>query len=410
MNKIIINNNIDTATTIKYLLMYLCLFNSSKVFGGVYSDYFLLASLLITFWAFVHLRIKINVKISWLFSCVVFWTTLLFIKYGYLHTSSIVGLVIKLLYAYLLLLIIKNDFLKCYVNSLYYLALLSIPLFFIGLIFPDVYKSLYSALHSINLLDSDRVDGFSLWVYNIHLTGLTRNCGFMWEPGAYACVLNFGIFFNFILNKIEINKKTIVFIVALVTTFSTTGYIAIIPTLLFASYNSRVKQKIFYVTIFLTVCVIFLNTPFIKGKITRQYRYNFIEGKLQEHVGVPDRFLSLRYDLQQFSKNIFVGTGPGSQTRFENFSIYAGSTVGISDFIVKFGLYGTFFLFLNLFISGKQLIITENKLKGWWFFALLFLVNSSSEVFIDPPIALCIQLYHLKDPLLRKYRENIFQK
>lgn len=392
----------DSARTIKYVLMYLCLFNSSKVFGGIYSDYFIVTSSIITICSAIYLGIKGNAKASWLFYCAILWILLISIKYGYLQVSSIAGLIVKLTYAYFLILILKKEFIKFYVNSVYYLAVLSIIFYAVGLVFPSLYRILYSVLYPIGIFSSDRVAGFSFWVYNVHLLDFSRNSGFMWEPGAYACILNLAIFLNIVKSELIINKKTVILIIALVTTFSTTGYLGIIPTLFFIVYNSNISKRAYYTIILVIVGLIFLDIPFVASKIEKQYHNNFVRNKLEKDIPVPDRFLSLKYDLEQFKKNIFIGTGPSRETRFEGYSVYAGSTVGISDFMVKYGFYGIFFLLINLIVSSKTIIGTENKLKGWWLFVLLFLLNSSSEVFTDILVAWCIQLYHLKDGLFKR--------
>ena len=100
---------------------------------------------------------------------------------------------------------------------------------------------------------------------------LFRNSGCAWEPGLFSVMLCIAILFNIFQNKkIIFSKRLTVLTIALITTFSTTGYV--MGIIIFAGYYlfykkiSFVKRLIYIVIISIGSYYIY-TLPFMSGKI-----------------------------------------------------------------------------------------------------------------------------------------------
>lgn len=80
--------------------------------------------------------------------------------------------------------------------------------------------------------------------------GFCRAGGIFWEPGAFGVYLNFAIYFSLFYRKKLERKKLIVYIIALLITLSTTGYISllilgILYTILGEGFsNSKINKSV----------------------------------------------------------------------------------------------------------------------------------------------------------------------
>src|SRR5690606_10351924 len=71
------------------------------------------------------------------------------------------------------------------------------------------------------------------------LTGLYRHNGVFHEPGVFGLFLTIGLFFNYIVFKQVFNKYGIVFLVSVLTTFSTASFLALGILFLGFSYTAK---------------------------------------------------------------------------------------------------------------------------------------------------------------------------
>ena len=74
--------------------------------------------------------------------------------------------------------------------------------------------------------------------------GVVRNCGFMWEPGAYAGILIFMIVYHLFSNSFKLDWKIMFLTLCVITTYSTAGYLAFFCVIiLYFYYNHQLYQK-----------------------------------------------------------------------------------------------------------------------------------------------------------------------
>lgn len=129
-----------------------------------------------------------------------------------------------------------NDFKSIYSNIMMVVTAVSLALFFLYLIFPQLNNVLVST-------DLDGHTSSNLFIFN-KFTNLNRNCAFFWEPGAFQTYVAFAMIFELSAKKMNF-KKLAVFSLGIFSTFSTTGYmvLALIWLLIFFS-KSKAKTNV----------------------------------------------------------------------------------------------------------------------------------------------------------------------
>lgn len=272
----------------------------------------------------------------------------------------------------------------------------------------------------ILLENSAGVGEYSLILYTLSVDpariqavygGIIRNSGCAWEPGLYSVMLCIAILFNIFQNKKNIfNKRLIVLLIALITTFSTTGYVMAI--VIFAGYYLSGRKigtvkRIIYLSIIVVGSIYIYNLPFISEKInddantesfsTEEASYVYYEEKGKNYT--TGRFEGIVLDYMNFKDKPIMGYG---LTREASYIYNKISPVIItSNGIAKpFAMFGIILGVILLAITYKS----TAKLSNEYLFAppyLLFIVimlGSVSYMFDSTPIMRAIELYALYIP------------
>jgi len=208
----------------------------------------------------------------------------------------------------------------------------------------------------------------SVQVYN----GIVRNQGCSWEPGRFAVMLIPAIFINLSREGIKFrnNKKIIILLLALASTFSTTGY-SITILLYFIFWFNRVNAKAIFTFLFilLPVSIYFYSLDFMGGKI--QDRANieeltdihlqvieYNEKKYgDEYLASLDRFESAYFEWNNFKREPLLGYGRNwdyswfRQEISENFAL----TGGLVKTLSQYGLVIAILLYSILFYSSVKI-------------------------------------------------------
>ena len=242
--------------------------------------------------------------------------------------------------------------------------------------------------------------------------GIVRNCGCAWEPGLFSVMINIAILFNIFQNKkIIFNKRLIILLIALITTFSTTGYV--MGIVIFAGYYlfgrkiSFAKRAIYIALISVGVIYIY-NLPFMSEKInndadtesfsTEVASYVYYEKEGRSYT--TGRFEGIALDFINFKDKPILGYGIMREDSY----IYNNVSPAIitSNGITKpFAMYGIILGVILILLMCKSTI----KLSNEYLFTppfLLFIViifGSVSYMLISTPIMHAIQLYALYIPI-----------
>ena len=172
---------------------------------------------------------KINKK--FFFMLVMLSTSMIItLLYSQLSMGTILTLIGRLLIVYVTIDIDKENFLKRFLKMMFVISTVSIFIFIIskilgfwtlGPIFPFLFAS----------NKNYEIYSYGGLLYRFVPIHSYRNCGPFAEPGQYQCVLSVALYYtlfkgNFLSYKQQI-YYSIVFIIALITTLSTNGYIGL---------------------------------------------------------------------------------------------------------------------------------------------------------------------------------------
>lgn len=285
-----------------------------------------------------------------------------------------------------------DEFKRSYINVLLFLSMISLICFFGYQLFP--------VLRELNLVKNTTGYLFSniyIFVYNL---SLARNCGMFWEPGAFGTFLCMAMLFELTRDNPRI-KYVIVFLASIVTTFSTSAYIAslfIVLYYLFLKHRTKRRiRRLLLVLMAILVVGIFVNydaffgtygSSTVFGKLFRYY-----QGSSHiRHTSTSIRVNAVIYGVIAFFSSPVIGHG------------YAGLrnllyeyTLGMNTctFVNWFSVYG--FIFGILMIVGYyRLSCYSNKKKyhiGSLLLFMIFFVITISENYVNSPVFILLALY-----------------
>lgn len=213
-----------------------------------------------------------------------------------------------------------------------------------------------------------------IWLYNINKNNddLYRNCGIFYEPGRFAFFLILALIYCIYHKWYSLrNWRVIVLIGTLVTTFSTSGYLAllILFSFYFINFNKGIFKRLFIILVSLTTAYLVYNLDFIGDKISEQISSDSSDS----------RFSAIAYHLSFVEDHLMFGYG----TSMPSLDL---SPNGLSFFLLKHGilaffavgilLYQHFSCFLNNVVNSNQILVTS-------FFSLIAVLFSQT-ISCDP--------------------------
>jgi hypothetical protein len=303
-----------------------------------------------------------------------------------------VGLLMRILSGYFTIKIIGEDFPKFYINMIIIFSLVSFVFYIPFVISYDIELFFVNNVAPVfNFYDQD----VSLYppfpqfiIYNINTDRIhsifPRNSGPFWEPGAFAGYLIVAIVLNIIISgSLLKNKKGLILTLALISTLSTSGYLAfgILVISYFMLYQKSANKILYIPLIIVAMYLSWTQLDFLGKKIEKDIKYSFSTN--------PERLERTRFvggllDIQDLMKSPFLGNGLAPL----DYSI-AGMkkinhrTNGITNFANKFGIIMTFIYFFSMYLSFRSLCFLNNKkpLFAVYIMAAIFIVGFSELYF-----------------------------
>jgi hypothetical protein len=239
----------------------------------------------------------------------------------------------------------------------------------------------------------------NVFFYTIEFLEYFRNSGFMWEPGAFASIIVLAFYFHIQLNNFTWNREYFWYIIGILSTFSTTGYILLLLLLYFFYRNylslASVHSKVFSflvtpIVVFLSV-IVFFETDFMYEKIFEQYvSQSQVADNLNDYLKFREntsvgRFGALILDLQSVKDNFLFGRGYGDgffRVEYEDINM----PNGFSNFVGRFGFIG--FLWLMIVLFQTELRVQDflhDRLKSRIFFpAIMLIILFSNPILFTP--------------------------
>lgn len=199
----------------------------------------------------------------------------------------------------------RDKFMYIFEKVIYVIAFVSLVLFALKMFLPSAF-SLFPTIYNTQSLPFYNV---FIWVIPKWSRDVLRLYGPFREPGVFQMYLNLALLFFIKLNGKLTLKRAIVYIGALIITYSTTGYIVLLFTLLYYVFEKESTgaraQKNFMVFLILTSIVVlsFYTTLFSAD--------SFVFGKLfndGSKSGIA-RFASIFGNLSIFASSPVFGVG-----------------------------------------------------------------------------------------------------
>ena len=229
----------------------------------------------------------------------------------------------------------------------------------------------------------------TIFVYNsliqLEDAHVFRNCGMFWEPGAFQgyIMLAFLLYINEYKSLWKEQRlKCIVLLLALLTTYSTTGYVAFLLYVAYIICTCRIHflAKAFLMIMTLACCIHAYNTvDFLGEKIEAQYG----NAKTLSSGDVSwTRMGAMKIDLQQISRHPLIGNGFVMTSRYEKLGDeMIGSGNGFTGAMNMLGIPCLVIYFMALY---KSLNFNEKKPRFFFLFMIVVLLNG--EFFLDYPL------------------------
>ena len=298
-------------------------------------------------------------------------TFLQVLKFDFLSVVTIIGLFTMVFNGYFIVKILDKNFISYYINILYYMALISFVFFFPFLLLPSLGSfvahsivplfSIFNIAHSVHE---------TVLIYNLSHIYLFRNSGPFWEPGAFAGYLLIAFMFNFIKEVNILNKKNMVFLIAIATTFSTTVFLALF-IFIFLFYYKQIKNVLFKIVVVVGLLSIaffaYTSLDFLGKKIEHQIEVETSKAVLSgRNTSNTGRFITIIRDMRDLDGHEWVGRGGHSTTRFDLST--SGKkrmlrSVGLTDVIVKYGIPFFIIIVYLLYKSICAYVYIVNDMK-----------------------------------------------
>jgi len=381
---------------ISYVLLMLLIGTTGLVFLFDYREIFMGVSLV--FAGIVAFKRKaISHKILYVMVIILVWLGITYIEYEVWNLTTTLGFYTRLLLGYFVVAAIGRNFFTLFENLVYKLTLIGLPFYVLGNLMPEAMIALHNLLGTFPSIfqTSDVVTGYqqqpvdSFLIYSFWIDRLDHNQGFMWESAAYAGVLLLAIFVRLTLDNYTGSMRLLVFVIALLTTKSATGYVASLVVFAYyltnVNWNKRVMMGLFLVPVFATV----LSVDYVYDKVVAETE----RGDYQTEGGGNSRLSSFIWDFRDFVEHPILGIGIFGDNRKTGYN-QENSVNGVSDTFVRFGAIGAI-LFLMCYSFSCRKFCRSNHAKGWHLMLLLLLLINWSERFFTMPLFFAMQFYFL---------------
>lgn len=301
-------------------------------------------------------------------------------------------------FAFLVALIIvvqlKYKFIPVYIKIMYVITIISLIVYSVFLISSSLIDQFVSSMPDFFRLKYMTYGvSFTLvnpvfFCFGSHLFENFRNNGPFWEPTVFAGMLITGLIFNYLQFKTFLNKYGIIFIIGMLTTFSTTGYIALF-ILIFSIFilSQRIKLIIkISATISLIVLGLYIynSLPFLSDKITSEYESVQDDAYNQ---GGNSRMASAYLDWEEITEKpiyFILGKGINLTNRIKGKDKNVLRNNGLTGLLVEEGII-FFVIYIFLLWFTFYWLCKKYRISVFFsfFFTLILLELSFSEIFFD---------------------------
>lgn len=420
------NTPIMKCSKFDYIYMFvMCLYMASvnlqmramETFSGQMSMFAIFLPIILTMILCVKHRVSFkNRSLAILLLLVLFWALIQLVKFGFKGASLLPYVFYFCIISYIHFTVFGKKIFLIFEDIMVKLCILSIVLWGIGVLLPGF------AIYFFHLMpgyDTGLYGDNFFYIFNwmnpakaqvIEGTMISRNAGFSWEPGRFSIMLIVAITINLIHEglKYKKNRNLCWLTIALITTFSTTGYCAYVIIISYF-YIKHFSVKYLFGYIFIIIPIFFLSSEinFLGEKIDRQITESFTlenyqnsllhaENSNESYAFSLERFPSMIFEFDNILHEPLFGYGLAHVNSYYNSEISSNTilTGGLLKVVAQYGLILGLFFYWCLYKSSVKISLDFGSSKKY---ALLicFIVCSVSYPMLGVALFSSFWLYGL---------------
>lgn len=373
-------------------------------------------------------KVQFNNKELFIILSIIFiWFFLQYVKYSEYNITLSIFLLYNIIISYILIKIFNKKIFYLYEGILYYLSIVAIIGWLMMILIPDSFGALIDVL---KFPEKSPILRGNIFIFSMtdtiiedktfNILNITRNSGFSWEPGRYASMVVFAIYFNLCRTNFNIKNNTIfwVLVIALLSTQSTTGYFGLIIILIYYILNKKRKSKIVSILILIPLIISAIYLPFLGEKISILSDSEIMQVKIDsdlmnkensvyasEYAYVPQRFDGIALEFTNILNDPIIGYGNDLANSFviSNISDKLILSNGILKVFSRFGLFIGLLYYILAYRSSRLFAKLFNY-KGSWLFFFIYISLSISYDFTTVPLFLSFILFEFISNNAYKYQ------
>ena len=330
------------------------------------------------FFTFIYFYYENYIKLSFILLLSIFLGTslLYFIINGAYNQVTYLGFFMKIMLAYYCKNFCKEDFFDYFVNTIYIWTSICIVLYCVQLISFDFFFNLNN-FFGVNDDDFSKSNSLIFTMTHIHYL---RNCGFMWEPGAFVTVLVITFYINLFYREEPLfSRKNTIFLIAIMTAQSTMGVIALLIPLSFLLKDFIMKNRFYQQlsvviipAVLIALITVFTQVDFLFNKMVGEIveldtEFDFIEQGVKEDFTVAlSRTASVILDMKAIKQYPLLGLGIDMRTNgFSKlgYSDNVDTSCGLTILVLRFGFIG--FIIYNWLLYRQAFFERTLHKIGW---------------------------------------------
>jgi hypothetical protein len=354
---------------------------------------FLLITSFVLLFFFLKRRLRLDPQIFILLAITLLITLFQGILWNFSLFTFTTFFILAILTPYFSIKILGINYLRITSKIVFYSAIISLILYSGQIFIPGFTNTLFlieSFIKSYNSVPERP----SLLIYSIahntidrgEISDFLRNPGMFHEPGAFAVFLVLALVINIFIENKPFTIKNLILIIALITTFSTAGYLSAI--IVFLLYYIIIKGKKVFV-LFISLVILIPGTlyifrlPFMSEKIKLELQDQSNKNLNEETSG---RIFGARKAIIVLTRYPFFGRGLTKPSRETDLSSDEAAGYGFMNFFSQIGIIASIF-YLFYFVKGLKRINLNLSSKPTFLILLLssLMINLFSQHFISTP-------------------------
>jgi len=304
------------------------------------------------------------------------------------YSSANFILMMKVVSAFLITFVIsKDEFIESYIKAMLIICILSLICYITYFIFGPLLSSHFPIVY---YGDDETKAYVNLYFAFFKLTyGLPRNIGIFREPGVYQFFINTALLFElFFLKKKQNIFIVAIFIITLLTTFSTAGVPVglLILFLYLFNKNRAIINKIQITAVFLILLVIGMKIVDSNPEIANRFEEMATKAETDK-TSYEVRYESIFNNIKASAVKPIFGLGVNNGLIYiqDNFIQYGTKDI-TGTFLIFIPILGYplgFFLFYLLWYAMANLAGTSNKIFIFFYFIIFFIAAISQNLIFD---------------------------